>query len=178
MLRPFAVGLRRRQNGVMKVRRAETADLEALARLWHESWRDGHAHIAPAGLIKARTPESFAERIAAALPDTFVSGPEEAPLGFFILKGDELYQFFVARAVRGTGVAATLLAAAEAELARRGVATAWLACAVGNDRAARFYGKCGWRNARTQVVRLETAEGMFEVEHWRFEKEVRRSSPA
>jgi len=160
----------------MNVRPAQTTELDHLARLWHEGWRDGHAHLAPPGLVAARTVERFRERLAAALSDTFVTGPHGAPDGFFILRGDELYQFFVARAARGTSVAPALIEAAEAELAQRGLATAWLACAAGNDRAARFYEKQGWRNARTQVNRLETPDGVFEIEHWRFEKEVRPSS--
>jgi len=155
------------------IRTAEGGEIDHLARLWHEGWRDGHGAIAPAGLVKVRTLESFAERLAAALADTFVAGPVGAPAGFFMLRGDEVYQFFVARPARGSGFATSLMAGAEAELARRGIATAWLDCAVGNDRAARFYQKCGWREARKQVNRLETTEGVFEVPHWRFEKVVR-----
>jgi ribosomal protein S18 acetylase RimI-like enzyme len=158
----------------MEARAAQRSEIDHLARLWHEGWRDGHAHFAPPGLIKARTVDAFAARIAAALPDTFVAGPPDAPAGFFMLREGEIYQFFVARSARGSGFAAALLAAAEAELARRGSACAWLACAVGNDRAARFYAKCGWHNARRQVNRLETAEGVFEVDIWRFEKEIAR----
>lgn len=154
------------------VRAPEPDEIDRLAALWFEAWRDGHAHIAPPALVAVRTVASFAERLAAALPDTFVAGPRQAPAGFFMLKNDELYQFFVARSARGSGFAALLIAAAEAELAQRGVATAWLACAVGNDRAARFYEKCGWRNMRTQVNRLETAHGVFEIDHWRYEKRV------
>lgn len=154
------------------VRPAEPHEVDQLAALWFEAWRDGHAHIAPAALVEVRTVASFAERLAAALPDTFVAGLTQVPAGFFMLRNDELYQFFVARSARGSGFAASLIAAAEAELARRGVATAWLVCAVGNDRAARFYEKCGWRKVRTQVNRLETARGVFEVNHWRYEKRV------
>ena len=162
---------------MMNLRAAEVHEIEHLAQLWHEGWRDGHAHIAPAALVEARTLASFATRLAAALPDTFVAGPEQAPAGFFILRGDELYQFFVARSSRGSAFAAALIAAAEAELARRGAATAWLACAVGNDRAARFYEKCGWRNVRSQVNRLETAHGVFEIDHWRYEKRMNSAIP-
>lgn len=32
--------------------------------------------------------------------------------------------------------------------------------------------KCGWRKADQHVNRIETAEGVFEVPHWRFEKQV------
>ena len=154
----------------MSVRAADVGEIDPLARLWHQGWNDAHAALAPAGLVRARTLESFRDRLAAALPDTFVIGLPGAPSGFHMLKGDELYQFYVARSARGSGVAAALIADAEARLAARGVTTAWLACAIGNDRAARFYEKCGWVRARTQVNRLETADGVFEVEIWRYEK--------
>src|SRR5262249_9147691 len=51
----------------MLVRAAEASDLDALPRLWHESWHDGHAHFAPAGLVAARTLPRFRERLTAAL---------------------------------------------------------------------------------------------------------------
>jgi GNAT superfamily N-acetyltransferase len=156
----------------MGARAVATSEIDAVARLWHEGWQDAHGTIAPAGLVRARTPESFRERLAAARDDSRVAGPAGAPRGFFMLKGDELNQFYLAREARGSGLAATLIADAEALLAARGVTTAWLACAVGNDRAARFYDKCGWRNARTAVNRLETADGVFEIEIWRYEKRV------
>jgi hypothetical protein len=44
---------------------------------------------------------------------------------------------------------------------------------VGNERAARFYEKCGWHRARTTMNRLETADGVFEIDIWRYEKVVK-----
>jgi GNAT superfamily N-acetyltransferase len=44
-----------------------------------------------------------------------------------MLKGDELYQLYVSAPARGSGVAAALVADAEARLAEGGVKTAWLA---------------------------------------------------
>jgi len=123
--------------------------------------------------VRARTLESFRDRLAAALADTFVIGPPGAPSGFYMLKDDELYQFYVARSARGSGVAAALIGDAEARLAARGVTTAWFACAIGNDRAARFYEKCGWARARTMTNRLETADGVFEVAVWRYVKTLK-----
>ena len=158
----------------MSVRAADVGETDHLARLWHQGWNDAHAALAPAGLVRARTLERFRERVAAAFGDTFVIGPPGAPSGFHMLKGDELYQFYVAREARGSGVAAALIADAEARLAASGVTTAWLACGIGNDRAARFYGKCGWVRARTMVNRLETPDGVFELEVWRYEKGVRQ----
>jgi ribosomal protein S18 acetylase RimI-like enzyme len=96
--------------------------------------------------------ESFRNRLEAALPDVRVVGPLGAPVGFCIIKRAELYQLFVSAASRGSGVAAALIADAEARLSERGVETAWLACAIGNARAARFYEKCGWRLARLRSV--------------------------
>jgi GNAT superfamily N-acetyltransferase len=148
------------------------ADVEQLARLWHDGWRDAHLAIVPAELACLRTLESFRERMRADLADVRVAGSPGSPLGFTMLKSDELYQFYVAAAARGTGVAASLMADAEARFAARGIEVAWLACAIGNQRAARFYEKCGWRLARTVVSLLETPDGPFELEVWRYEKRV------
>jgi GNAT superfamily N-acetyltransferase len=92
------------------------------------------------------------------------------PVGFCIVKADELYQLFVSASARGSGVAAALVADAESRLARSGVTTAWLACAIGNDRAARFYEKCGWRRIGTEVIPAETEQGPYALEVWRYEK--------
>src|ERR1700726_4509732 len=111
-------------NGAMSVRAAEADEIDHLARLWHEGWNDAHGKLAPAGLVRARTLESFRQRLAAALGDTRVIGPAGAPLGLCIIQDDELYQLFVARQARGAGAAAALIADGEARLAARGFATA------------------------------------------------------
>jgi ribosomal protein S18 acetylase RimI-like enzyme len=160
----------------MTIRPAAAGEIDQLARLWHDGWRDAHASLAPPGLVRARTLETFRERLAAALGETRVAGPVGAPVGLCIIKGDELYQLYVGRAARGSGVAATLLADGEAQLGERGVTTAWLACAVGNERAARFYEKSGWHRARTTVNVLDTQDGVFEIAIWRYEKWVKPSS--
>jgi GNAT superfamily N-acetyltransferase len=156
----------------MIVRPADPSETGVLARLWYDGWQDAHAAILPAELARARTLESFAERLAAALVDVRVIGAPGAPLGFAMLKGDELDQFYVASRARGAGIAAVLMADAEARLSARGVETAWLACAIGNARAARFYEKCGWYLARTMVSRLATADGPFDLKVWRYEKRL------
>src|SRR5689334_8897087 len=120
-------------------------------------------------LLAARTVDTFRARLAAMLEDTRVIGPPGAALGLCVIKDDELNQLFVARQARGTGVAAALIDDGEARLGRRGIATAWLSCAVGNNRAARFYEKRGWVNARTMMNRLETEQGVFEAPIWRYE---------
>lgn len=156
----------------MDVRPATEDELDALAALWHDAWRDGHLGIVPEDLVRVRTVPSFRRRLHDALADVRVVGPPGAPLGFSVIKGDELYQLFVAAPARGTGVARALIADAEARLAAAGVATAWLACAIGNDRAARFYEKCGWRRTGVVTNLAETELGTFALDVWRYEKRL------
>lgn len=154
----------------MNVRAAGQGEIDHLAQLWYDGWRDSHEQIVPVELTRLRTLESFRDRLQAALPDIRVVGPFGAPLGFYIVKADELYQLFVTASSRGSGVAAALIDDAEAQLIAKGVETAWLACAIGNERAARFYEKRGWRRVGTMLNQAETSTGTFPLEVWRYEK--------
>jgi ribosomal protein S18 acetylase RimI-like enzyme len=156
----------------MEVRNAEEAEIDRLARIWYDGWRDAHEQILPAELAQHRTLESFRDRLAAGLSSVRVVGAPGEPVGFCMIKGDELYQLYVSASARGSGAAATLIADAEAQLSRSGVVTAWLACAIGNERAARFYEKHGWRRAGTMVNQLETPAGEFLLDVWRYEKRL------
>jgi GNAT superfamily N-acetyltransferase len=156
------------------VRPAEQTELDELAVLWHLAWHEAHAQIVPRELARLRAVEHFRQRIEAALADTRVVGPVGAPHGLCLIRGAELYQLFVTRAARGTGVAAALIDEAEARLARQGVETAWLACAIGNLRAARFYEKRGWHQTGTMVNAAETTSEDFQLEVWRYEKSLAR----
>jgi len=156
-----------------RVRDVEARELDQLARLWFDAWRDAHAAIVPAELTRVRTLDNFRSRLAAALDHTRAVGPVGAPIGLSVLKGDELNQLFVDASARGTGIGVLLIDDAEARLAAAGVETAWLACAIGNDRAARFYEKRGWRLAGTMVSQLDTPEGIFPLEVWRYEKSLK-----
>jgi ribosomal protein S18 acetylase RimI-like enzyme len=154
------------------VRAADEADIELLAKIWFDGWHDAHAAIVPAALTRLRTLDSFRDRLRADLDAVRVASADGSAVGFSMLRGAELYQFYLSAAVRGSGIAALMMADAEARLAERGVRLAWLACAVGNDRAARFYEKCGWRRAATVVSDADTTSGPFPLEVWRYEKSL------
>ena len=161
----------------MSVRTAVESEIDLLAEIWYRGWQDAHERIMPAALARLRTRESFRERLAAALPDVRVAGPDGAPVGFCMVKGEELYQLYVAAEARGTGVAAVLVADAERRFAKRGVEVAWLACAVGNDRAARFYEKCGWRRVGIVSYQPDAAGDVPSLQVWRYEKSLRPPLP-
>lgn len=157
------------RDGTVAIRDGIVADVEPLADLWFEGRQDAHAGILPAQLARLRTRESFRDRLAAGLPALRVAERGEVPVGFTLLKGDELDQFYVSAEARGGGIAQTLMADALARLRAGGTTLAWLACAIGNHRAARFYEKAGWRLAGTVTHRLQTGDGVFPLEVWRFE---------
>jgi ribosomal protein S18 acetylase RimI-like enzyme len=162
-----------RRVALESVRAAEAAEIDHLAKVWFDGWQDAHGRILPVELTRIRTLESFRDRLEAALPDVRVVGPFPAPVGFCIVKGDELHQLYVSAEARGSGVAAALMDDAEARLAEAGVEIAWLACAIGNERAARFYEKRGWRRVGTVVYQPEAANGAPPLEVWRYEKRLR-----
>jgi ribosomal protein S18 acetylase RimI-like enzyme len=160
------------------VRDAEPADVERLAHLWYDAWRDAHLQIVPAELARFRTLDSFRDRLVSGLQHVRVIGPVGAASGFCTVKDDELDQLFVSPEARGTGVAAALMDDGEARLSASGVETAWLACAIGNERAARFYEKHGWYRVGNVISQLNTPAGILPLEVWRYEKRLSSTAGA
>src|SRR5690242_3175437 len=109
----------------MDIRNAKKAELDHLARLWHDAWQESHAPHMAAELIALRTLESFRERLETMLPGLRVIGPAGAPSGFCATKRDELFQLYLSPGARGTGAANTLLADAERIISDGGFDTAW-----------------------------------------------------
>lgn len=153
----------------MQIRPAKTDDIGAIAKLWHAQWHSAHAAVVDADLVLSRVAAEFDARTKAHLPQTYVAEVDGVLAGFFMIEGDELYQFYVGSGHQGSGLAQGMMAQAEALLPKPRV---WLACSVGNDRAARFYEKCGWQNTGEQELEVETSSGPKPVSIWRFEKEV------
>jgi GNAT superfamily N-acetyltransferase len=147
-------------------------DLDHTAALWHEGWMVGHAAIVPDALVRLRNLESFRDRLTKHIADTRVATQDGTIIGFAILLEDEIYQFYVGKEARGTGAATALMADAESQLRATGISRAWLACSRGNDRAARFYEKTGWRRMRSKILCFETSAEPFPLEIWRYEKDL------
>ncbi len=154
------------------LRDACPADVPVLAQIWYDGWQDGHAGLVPEKLARNRTLESFAGRLMDGLPQVRVVELETGVAGFHMILDDELNQFFLAAAARGRGVADRMMADVEERLRTAGWGTAWLACAIGNDRAARFYEKQGWNRVGVMTSRLKTPEGEVPLDVWRYERVI------
>jgi GNAT superfamily N-acetyltransferase len=98
---------------------------------------------------------------ASAVADTVVATVGGAVAGFVVVVGDEVEQVYVAAEHRGTGVAAN------------GHDRAWLAVAVGNARARRFYEKRAWVDEGVFDYPAATDDGPLAVPCHRYVKPVR-----
>ena len=154
----------------MKLEPLTEAQLDAAAQMWCQGWHDGHAGVVPEGLTRLRTLENFRDRLWAHRAHTTLAIEAGAVRGLFMLEGNELEQFYVHPDARGSGLARWLMDAAEEALRAAGHRAVWLACSVGNARAARFYEKVGWTYTRTEVFEAETSAGPFPLDIWRYEK--------
>lgn len=153
------------------IRLASTGDIPALARVWHDGWHQGHAHLSPE-IAKGRPFEFFLPRIETTLPNCVVATVDNVIVGFAGWAGDGIGQVFVLPEWHGRQVAPLLLAAAEAKLKEQGHTCIWLQCQVGNTRARRFYEKHGWHVAREIDVSIGTIEGRMPQRVWRMEKHL------
>jgi ribosomal protein S18 acetylase RimI-like enzyme len=154
------------------LRAASSGDVEAIAALWHRGWIDGHLGHVPEALHAHRRLVDFQRRVPPRIPTTTVAIAGAEIVGFVTVQDDELEQVYVAASARGSGVAAMLLRHGETVVAERSP-RAWLAVAVGNARARRFYEREGWADAAALDYPAETPAGPISVACRRYEKDVR-----
>jgi GNAT superfamily N-acetyltransferase len=138
---------------MITLRSATLADVDAIASVRHDAWRDGHAGHVPDRLLPERALDNFRQRTTARIALTTVAVRDARVIGFATASDDELEQLFVATAARGV-----LIDDAETLIARR-FHTAWLAVVAGNARARRFYERQGWRDAGPIAHQAELAAG-------------------
>jgi len=153
-------------------RQASHGDAKAVAKIWHDGWRDGHLGHVPDDLVTVRTKESFQSRAADRVGDTVVAVVDGEVAGFVMVVGDEIEQVYVAEQHRGSGVAALLLAEAERIVAVNGNERAWLAVVDGNVRARRFYERHGWTDEGVFDYPAVSAAGPVPVPAHRYVKRV------
>jgi len=154
------------------LRAASVGDVEAIAALWHRGWIDGHLGHVPEALHAYRRLVDFQQRVPPRIPTTTVAISGGEIVGFVTVHDDELEQVYVGASARGSGVAAMLLRHGETVVAAT-YPRAWLAVAVGNARARRFYERQGWSDAAALDYPAETAAGPVSVACRRYEKDVR-----
>lgn len=156
----------------MNVRAAEAVDHNAIVRIWHYGWHEAHANHVPEALVMARSHADFADRLDAMMDRTRVIGTPGQPVGFCTIRADELMHLFVAHESRGIGIAQALLRDGEERLHEADIEVAWLACVIGNVRAARFYEKHGWMRVGDMEYFAETESGSVHLTEWRYEKRL------
>ncbi len=154
------------------LRPATVEDVASIASIWHRGWQEGHLGSVPDELRTARPERSFWTRAARRLPDTTVAEVDGQVAGFVMVVEDEVEQVYVDEKHRGTGVAGVLLAEAERQVREGGHASAWLAVVAGNERARRFYGKCGWLDEGLFDHQAPGPDGPITVPSHRYVKAV------
>jgi hypothetical protein len=82
-----------RRTPVLEAARAQAAtpdDVEAIARLWHEGWRDGHLGHVPEALEPHRTLAHFRPRVPPRVHATTVATTADGIVGFVTVQHDEV----------------------------------------------------------------------------------------
>ncbi len=163
--------------GNVAIRPAEPDDSSAVADIWYHGWKDGHLGHVPDNLVAVRTEETFGVRAAQRVDDTVVATVDGIVAGFVMVVGDEVEQVYVSKHHRGTGIAVALLAEAERLVKEGGHHEAWLAVAVGNARARRFYERNGWVDGGVFDYPAATEAGAIAVPCHRYAKRVGQHHP-
>jgi ribosomal protein S18 acetylase RimI-like enzyme len=155
----------------LTLRPSSAEDAEDIASLWHRGWLDGHLGHVPEVLLPHRRLSDFRQRVPPRLRATTVATLDSRMVGFVTVRDDEIEQLYVDGSARGSGVAAALLRHGETVIAAR-YPLAWLAVAVGNARARRFYARQGWSDAAPLDYAAETSSGPIAVPCRRYEKRL------
>ncbi len=162
--------------GTVTIRDASVADAREIAELHVDAWRWAYRGLMPDAVLDGLSVDDREARWRAELsaPQAgqgcllagsrarsvvgFLSfGPPEEP----VADGDlaEVYALYLDRAVVGTGVGRSLLAAGSSRLRDAGFARAFLWVLETNERARRFYERAGWAwDGNTSAHRYDCAE--------------------
>ena len=156
----------------VELRRGEDGDASAIAEIWRLGWRDAHLGLVPEELVEVRTEESFQVRAIERAGEMTVASVGSKIAGFVLVVDDEVEQVYVSASHRGTGVANTLLDAAEKEIRTNGHAKGWLAVVAANARARGFYERAGWIDEGPFDYQAASPGGPIAVPCHRYTKDV------
>jgi GNAT superfamily N-acetyltransferase len=154
--------------GVIRIRPAQEADLDDLARVNIAAWRAAYAGLVPQSYLDAMDPEDYRQRwsvrlagehgwpgeyLVGLLDDSLVTyacfGPyrtqEDAPPEEVTTGWGEMYAIYTDPAAQGRGVGSAVHDAALARLATTGHTEAALWVLRGNSRTRQWYADRGWR---------------------------------
>ena len=126
----------------MRIRRARSEDVAAIARIAAESYRHAFAAILGRRALQARGSGFFRRRLRRLGARLRVATMRGRIVGFSLTTRRHLDMLFVAPRFIGRGAGLRLLRDVE----RRGVRT--LECFRDNHAARRFYERAGWRLVR------------------------------
>ncbi len=154
------------------LRNALADDVEQLSLVWSEGWNEAHGHLLPDSVTKLRTREFFRARLAKNLASVRVAAIGSNVVALAITSKDELDELYVTPSARGQGAAAALVSDAVSSIRSAGYRRAWLACAVGNEKAARFYHRLGWSLAGPITIHMSSENELIPVRVWRFELDL------
>lgn len=163
----------------IELRAAIEDDVDAIARIWFDGWRDGHLGHVDERLIEVRTASSFIDRAGRKVAATTVAVSGSVVVGFAMVFGNEVEQLYVDERARGTGLADILLRRCEHDIAARGHLVAWLAVVAGNLRARRFYERAGWNDKGPFTYCADNGpHATIEVVAHRYERSTARANLA
>lgn len=161
-----------RQTSSARSRPASWEDISHVAALYHRVWHETHGPLMPPAERAARSLFFFIARIEGLMPNVVVADGGGGIVGFAAWAGQVLGQVFVDAEYRGTGVARTLMQAAEDGLRTQGLAEGELHCLVGNERARRFYERAGWRLIETITEPVRGEEDGSSRDFWVMRKRL------
>ena len=162
-------------------------DVEHIVKLWHDVYQETHAHLVPKELMKYRAMEQFRIRVANPefVNETIVAikvsnarqEDAEQLMGFITTRtaNNEIYQLFVAKEARGSGIAKELLRRAEeylkshenkktkcaklhnlySEQRDKNHVIIHLYASIGNYAAKGFYENNGWKTVKEEIFQAE-----------------------
>jgi ribosomal protein S18 acetylase RimI-like enzyme len=161
---------------VPTLRPATLGDVDAIATVWHDGWREAHLGHLPVEIERFRRLSDFRDRVAKRLTATTVATDgDNRVVGFVMISEDEVDQLYVAAHARGRGVADSLLRHGEQVISQR-FDRAWLAVIDANPRARRFYTRSGWRDLGPFHHEANAGTGTITVLTRRYEKHLPKAT--